>query len=142
MSKLPCGWNVYQRGSPWKARQLKRPFQITSGPGFWHLKRRGWYRRLWLPLAIGLTASCLCWSLLTYTASKLNPYGWPKDLSSWTSTFGFAQAGGVAPQVGYIRNCAVARALGVAPLHRARPGYSPHLDADGDGIACEAYLFR
>jgi hypothetical protein len=35
------------------------------------------------------------------------------------------------------RSCADARAAGAAPLHRGQPGYSSHLDADGDGIACE-----
>lgn len=34
-------------------------------------------------------------------------------------------------------NCAEARAAGVAPLRRSDPGYSSHLDRDGDGIACE-----
>ena len=35
------------------------------------------------------------------------------------------------------RNCAEARAAGAAPLLRGRPGYSPSLDRDGDGKACE-----
>src|SRR5437868_3892492 len=26
-----------------------------------------------------------------------------------------------------------------APLYRGQPGYSPNLDGDGDGIACELY---
>ena len=26
---------------------------------------------------------------------------------------------------------------GKAPLHKGQPGYSSHLDRDGDGIACE-----
>lgn len=34
-------------------------------------------------------------------------------------------------------SCAAARAAGVAPLHRGDPGYSPSLDRDGDGVACE-----
>lgn len=43
-----------------------------------------------------------------------------------------------APAVGAsYPNCAAARAAGVAPLHRGEPGYSPKLDRDGDGIACE-----
>ncbi|MFD7018304.1 excalibur calcium-binding domain-containing protein [Streptomyces sp. NPDC059161] len=37
----------------------------------------------------------------------------------------------------YYKNCAAARAAGVAPLHRGDPGYDSHLDRDGDGIACE-----
>ena len=37
----------------------------------------------------------------------------------------------------YYRNCAAARAAGVAPLHRGDPGYRSGLDRDGDGVACE-----
>lgn len=36
-------------------------------------------------------------------------------------------------------NCAEVRAAGRAPLRRGQPGYAPHLDRDGDGIACEPY---
>lgn len=42
----------------------------------------------------------------------------------------------------HFRNCAEARAAGVAPVRRGDPGYSPHLDRDGDGIACEPYRKR
>lgn len=41
------------------------------------------------------------------------------------------------PQQGGYRNCGEARAAGAAPLHRGDPGYSPRLDRDGDGLACE-----
>lgn len=41
------------------------------------------------------------------------------------------------PQQGGYRNCREARAAGAAPLHRGDPGYSPRLDRDGDGLACE-----
>ena len=34
--------------------------------------------------------------------------------------------------------CAAARAAGAAPLRKGRAGYSPKLDGDGDGVACEA----
>ncbi|PFK45207.1 excalibur calcium-binding domain-containing protein [Bacillus cereus] len=37
----------------------------------------------------------------------------------------------------YYINCAAVRAAGKAPLHKGQPGYSSHLDRDGDGIACE-----
>jgi hypothetical protein len=37
----------------------------------------------------------------------------------------------------YYRNCSEVRAAGKAPLRRGDPGYAPHLDRDGDGIACE-----
>jgi DNA polymerase III subunit epsilon len=51
----------------------------------------------------------------------------PVDSSPGGSTGGSA----------YYRNCAAARAAGVAPLHRGDPGYRSGLDRDGDGIACE-----
>ncbi|MES2043690.1 MAG: excalibur calcium-binding domain-containing protein [Pseudomonadota bacterium] len=37
----------------------------------------------------------------------------------------------------YYPRCAVARAVGAAPIHRGSPGYREELDADGDGVACE-----
>jgi hypothetical protein len=40
------------------------------------------------------------------------------------------------------RNCASARAVGLAPARRGEPGYWWHLDADNDGIACEPWSGR
>lgn len=37
-------------------------------------------------------------------------------------------------------DCGAARAAGVAPLHKGDPGYAPHLDRDGDGVACEPFV--
>ncbi|MEV4755658.1 excalibur calcium-binding domain-containing protein [Micromonospora sp. NPDC049559] len=37
----------------------------------------------------------------------------------------------------YYRNCAQAHKAGVTPLRSTDPGYSPRLDRDGDGVACE-----
>lgn len=37
---------------------------------------------------------------------------------------------------GAFASCDDARAAGRAPLFRGEPGYSPHLDPDGDGLAC------
>jgi hypothetical protein len=34
-------------------------------------------------------------------------------------------------------SCAAAWDAGGAPVRRGDPGYGPHLDRDGDGIACE-----
>ncbi|MFF0595262.1 excalibur calcium-binding domain-containing protein [Streptomyces antibioticus] len=42
----------------------------------------------------------------------------------------------------YYKNCDAARAAGAAPLYEGEPGYGPHLDRDGDGVACEPYLGR
>lgn len=37
----------------------------------------------------------------------------------------------------YYKNCTEAREAGVTPIYKGEPGYSKHLDRDGDGIACE-----
>lgn len=54
---------------------------------------------------------------------------------------GAPPTGGAAPPGGsatpYYRNCAAARAAGVAPILRGQPGYRSGLDRDGDGVACE-----
>lgn len=34
-------------------------------------------------------------------------------------------------------SCKEAKAAGAAPLYVGSPGYSPSLDRDGDGVACE-----
>jgi len=39
-------------------------------------------------------------------------------------------------------NCNAARAVGLAPAHRGKPGYWPHNDRDRDGIACEPWKYR
>ena len=45
-------------------------------------------------------------------------------------------------EAGGYSSCAEARAAGAAPMRRGDPGYSPRLDRDGDGIACEPYRGR
>lgn len=37
------------------------------------------------------------------------------------------------------RNCGEARRAGATPLRRGQPGYGPHMDGDGDGVACEPF---
>ncbi len=49
------------------------------------------------------------------------------------------QVQAVSAPIQHFRNCDEARAAGVAPIRRGQPGYSPRLDADLDGIACEPY---
>jgi septal ring factor EnvC (AmiA/AmiB activator) len=41
------------------------------------------------------------------------------------------------PATAYYDNCTAARNAGAAPVRVGDPGYGPHLDRDGDGIACE-----
>lgn len=50
--------------------------------------------------------------------------------------------GRTASPAGVFRNCAEARAAGAAPIYAGQPGYGPHLDRDGDGVACEPYRGR
>lgn len=44
---------------------------------------------------------------------------------------------GVGNRPRYYANCSEARAAGAAPILRGEQGYGPHLDRDGDGVACE-----
>lgn len=53
-----------------------------------------------------------------------------------TTTHDTGAQSGTGSQTSY-QNCSAARAAGVAPLHRGDLGYSPKLDRDGDGVACE-----
>ncbi|WP_323185312.1 excalibur calcium-binding domain-containing protein [Streptomyces sp. NBC_01214] len=57
--------------------------------------------------------------------------------SSRTSTGGSRSSGsGGGSSVSY-RNCTAVRQAGAAPIRRGDPGFGPHLDRDGDGVACE-----
>ncbi|MCM6778256.1 excalibur calcium-binding domain-containing protein [Nocardia sp. CDC159] len=56
------------------------------------------------------------------------------DLIGATGSSGLAQTGSAGGRT--FRNCDEARAAGRAPLFRGEPGYSPHLDPDGTGMAC------
>ena len=44
-----------------------------------------------------------------------------------------------APAELNFRSCKEARAAGYSYMRRGEPGYSPHLDGDGDGIACDKH---
>ena len=63
----------------------------------------------------------------------------PPNLSSILPAM---SSGSSARSVFYYRNCAEARAAGVAPIRRGQPGYRPGLDADNDGVACEPWRGR
>jgi small-conductance mechanosensitive channel len=41
------------------------------------------------------------------------------------------------PESVYYDTCSDAEAAGDTPLYAGDPGYADHLDADGDGVACE-----
>ena len=55
------------------------------------------------------------------------------DVIGATGSSGLTQTGSAG---GTFKNCDEARAAGRAPLFRGEPGYSPHLDPDGTGMAC------
>lgn len=44
-----------------------------------------------------------------------------------------------APAELHFRNCKEARAAGYSHMRRGEPGYSPNLDGDNDGIACDKH---
>jgi Excalibur calcium-binding domain len=85
---------------------------------------RRWRRRGWIALvAVMCVGSALLWAdRLELPFVRSSP-----EVRVWTS----------AKSVGPFRYCSEARAAGVAPIRRGQPGYADHLDADGDGIACE-----
>ncbi|MFJ3963208.1 excalibur calcium-binding domain-containing protein [Streptomyces sp. NPDC090036] len=57
----------------------------------------------------------------------------PASGSDSSTGSGDSGGGGV---VSY-RNCTAVRAAHADPIRRGDPGFGPHLDRDGDGIACE-----
>lgn len=46
---------------------------------------------------------------------------------------------GTDPPPRPFKNCAAARTAGPTPIFRDHPRWGDHLDADGDGRACEPY---
>lgn len=70
--------------------------------------------------------------------SRCPGQGLPPDSGAATAV-PFATVPGADRTVGpgEFRSCAEARAAGAAPVRRGDPGYGPHLDGDGDGVACE-----
>jgi hypothetical protein len=61
-----------------------------------------------------------------------SPTSSPKETKTTEPTAPPSSSSAVAYQ-----NCAEVRAAGKAPLHRGDPGYTPALDKNGDGIACD-----
>lgn len=88
-------------------------------------RRERLMRRLVQPGLIAFGSAAALWATLSY-GPALRP------LLSSGSSLSAAQV-----SHGPFRTCADARAAGAAPLRRGQPGYGLHLDADGDGIACE-----
>ncbi|MBR1246138.1 excalibur calcium-binding domain-containing protein [Bradyrhizobium sp. AUGA SZCCT0169] len=68
-----------------------------------------------------LVGAALCWALLSF-------FTWHPLL--------------ILKHIAAFPNCSAARAVGVAPSYRGRPGYWSKLDADNDGISCEVWPRR
>jgi hypothetical protein len=120
---------------PWN-KPKKSPAGLVVDEKFRHywISQNRRYRRRRLIERLGLSAlaavgGCAAvWAFLSYGPALPS-----LPLLSFLSSPSAAQVTSIGP----FRNCAAARAAGAAPLHRGQPGYAYHLDADGDGIACE-----
>ncbi|WP_407927971.1 excalibur calcium-binding domain-containing protein [Belnapia arida] len=82
--------------------------------------RRSWRRAKGYGLLAIVAAGALGYLVQLFIFSP-----WPLDL-----TFKHYQAR---------HNCDAARAVGLAPARRGKPGYWSKLDADQDGISCEPW---
>jgi hypothetical protein len=60
----------------------------------------------------------------------------PAPSHTTSSQAGSSDVAGAESGVFY-ENCTAVRAAGADPIHVGDPGYSRHLDRDGDGVACE-----
>jgi hypothetical protein len=65
------------------------------------------------------------------SASSATGAGQDGSSGSGTTSGGSTSSSGSV----YFPNCDAARAAGAAPVRRGDPGYGPHLDGDGDGVA-------
>lgn len=90
---------------------------------------------------VSLATGVHCVSTLSVPSGYQTPAPYQIDVTApspyWITTW----VPGTGPSTGtpepYYANCAAVRAAGAAPLYRGQPGYSSHLDRDGDGVACE-----
>lgn len=75
-------------------------------------------------------------STTTPTTTEVSSRSEPPATATPEATTPAPSATATPASVSY-KNCAEVRAAGKAPLHRGDPGYSPALDRNGDGVACE-----
>jgi hypothetical protein len=108
-----------------EAQKLKRRFQAVSNRNFSSRGPRRSIRRSWDRIIVLAGAAAVATYLL---------YTWVWNSNLWPSTQ-------VRFHASYIRDCASARSMGIAPLYKGFPGYRLDLDRDRDGIACEPYPF-
>ncbi|MFO1147822.1 MAG: excalibur calcium-binding domain-containing protein [Alsobacter sp.] len=135
-----------------RADELRRRFACSSP---WAKGRRG---RRWLPsisevimatytikaaAVIAFTVGLVAVSILnkgaedqTVWAPSVNPYQAVPSAATKSTAAGTIEEADASPGP-YFPTCAAARAAGYSNIPRGAPGYAPHLDRDGDGIACE-----
>lgn len=92
--------------------RVRRMKSRMAGAGTQHAK---------VAIPSALIGAALCWTLLSFI--------------TWHPLQ-------VLKHVAAFPNCSFARAVGVAPSYRGRPGYWPKHDADNDGISCEIWPRR
>jgi hypothetical protein len=119
-------WGRYSGRDPEKEiYKLKQRFQAVSRRSF-HRRPPRWLRQpdwpsLWTVGALVALTLFIGWR-------------WFWDSNMWP-------ASQVLLQRTYVRDCAEARRIGIAPLYSGYAGYRESLDRDRDGIACEPYPF-
>ncbi|WP_299441788.1 excalibur calcium-binding domain-containing protein [uncultured Rhodospira sp.] len=101
-----------------KARALRKRFERVSH----RIERPARRRRLLLRLS----------RIAIPVFLVLAGYLWMSVLSPWPPWQ-------TLRHIAAMPGCAYARSVDVAPADRGEPGYWPWLDADNDGIACEAF---
>jgi hypothetical protein len=108
---------------PGQREQIQRGFRGLSAPrGHRPLSLRSIYWRLRAFSGLIVVAAFVLPAILAISVDR-----------------GHGAASGLISDVIHYRDCDEARAAGVAPIANGQPGYRPQLDADGDGIACEAF---
>jgi hypothetical protein len=86
-----------------------------------------------LRLVVALIIVVLVLAAITGASNEIAQPGTPDSLAKAAADISARE-----DSVHY-RNCAEARAAGVAPIYEGQPGYREGLDGDDDGIACEPY---
>jgi hypothetical protein len=98
-------------------------FEIFWDPHFWLRKlarKLALYRRAMLSTAAGVASFALVWCSLS------NP---------WT----IAQT---LKHLAAFPNCFATEMVGLAPANKGQPGYWPHNDPEGEGVACNTPKWR
>ena len=120
----PVEQHALNRGAQGRLRSLQNRFRATHGWrfNFSHILSRCWRQvRYWLiPALLGVGVGL--GGMAFYDLAKR-----------------FDSVELAVRHLAAARDCDAARAAGLAPSLRGRPGYWAMHDRDGDGIACEPY---